>query len=177
MLQCQNAIYGTMVASLLHYKKFCASLFREGFEPKPYDPCVFNRMVNGKQQTVLFHVDDCKISHVDKKVNDEFIEALRKEYESIFEDGTGKMKVHEGKVSQCLGMTLDFSVDGQVKITMPGYIQECIELFEEIAPKERGSKSSAAPKDLFLVNANAEKTESLQEATIPPSCGEDALCY
>ena len=145
MLQCQNAIYGTMVASLLYCEKFCATLIREGFECNPYDPCVFNQMVNGKQQTVLFHVDDCKISHVNKKVNDKFINVLRKEYESIFEDGTGKMKVHRGKVLQCLGMTLDFSVDGQVKITMPGYIRECIELFEEIAPKERGSKSSAAP--------------------------------
>ena len=51
-------------------------------------------MVKGKQQTVLFHVDDCKISCVSVKANDELIEILREEYEGIFEDGSGKMKVH-----------------------------------------------------------------------------------
>ena len=109
-----------MVASLLFYRKFCKTLVREGFKCNPYDPCVWNRMVKGKQQTVLFHVDDCKISCVSVKANDELIEILREEYESIFEDGSGKMKVHRGKVLEYLGMTLDYSVDGQVKITMLG---------------------------------------------------------
>ena len=70
----------------------------------------------------------------------------------------------------------NFSVHGQVKITMLGYIRECIKLFEEIAPKERGSKSSAAPKDVFVVNVKVEKLRSLQEATILPSCDKDTLC-
>ena len=91
--ECLNAIYGTMVASLLYYGKFCKTLKREGFEPNPYDPCVHNRMVDGKQQTISFHVDDCKLSHEDYDVNTKLIDTLRDEYESIFEDGTGKMKV------------------------------------------------------------------------------------
>ena len=157
ILQCQNTIYGTMVASLLFYRKFCKTLVREGFKCNPYDPCVWNRMVKGKQQTVLFHVDDCKISCVSVKANDDLIETLRQEYESIFEDGSGKMKVHRGKVLEYLGMTLDYSVDGQVKITMLGYIKECIELFEKMAPNKRGSKSSAAPKNLFVVDDNSKK--------------------
>ena len=56
--QCQNAIYGTMLASLLFYKKFVKVLAKNGFELNPYDPCVANRMVNGKQQTIVWHVDD-----------------------------------------------------------------------------------------------------------------------
>ena len=43
-------------------------------------------------------MDDCKISHVDTKVNDDLIKILKEEYESIFEDGTGKMTVNRGKV-------------------------------------------------------------------------------
>ncbi len=39
IVQCQNAIYGTMMASLLHYKKFSKSLKSVGFEFNPYDPC------------------------------------------------------------------------------------------------------------------------------------------
>ena len=45
-----NVIYGTMVASLLYYKKFCKSLISCGFKHNPYDPCVANRMVTGNSK-------------------------------------------------------------------------------------------------------------------------------
>ena len=41
-------------------------------------------------------MDDCKLSHKDSEVNDEFIDTLRNEYESVIEDRSGKIKV-----SQC----------------------------------------------------------------------------
>ena len=49
--QCQNAIYGTMIASLLYYIKFSRTLARSNFVKNPYDPCVANRFVkvNNKQ--------------------------------------------------------------------------------------------------------------------------------
>ena len=157
LLQCLNAIYGTMIASLLYYGKFCRTLARLGFTINPYDPCVANRIVNGKQQTVCWHVDDNKISHVDSKVNDDLTEALHDEYESIFEDGSGKMKVSRGKVHKYLGMTLDFSTKGQCKVTMLDYVREIIADFEKAAPKEEGTKLCAAPKDLFKVDEDCEK--------------------
>ena len=46
----------------------------------PYDPCVANRLVNGLQQNILFHVDDFKLIHKDTKVNDSFIGVLPEEY-------------------------------------------------------------------------------------------------
>ena len=91
--KCLNALCGTMVAGLLHYNKFRKTVDRNGFKMNPYDPCTANRVVGGKQQTLLWHVDDCKLSHVDSKENDKFIDTLREEYESIFEDGSGKMTV------------------------------------------------------------------------------------
>ena len=57
-MQCMNALYGTMVASLLYYKKFVRGLKREGFILNPYDACVANKRVGGKVLTILFHVDD-----------------------------------------------------------------------------------------------------------------------
>jgi hypothetical protein len=96
IVQCMNALYGTMVALLLYYKKFVVSLKREGFKLNEYDPCVANKTVKGKVLTVCFHVDDCKISHKATKVVDETIKWLRAEYEVIFEDGTALMKVHRG---------------------------------------------------------------------------------
>ena len=55
IVQCINAIYGTMVASLLYYKKFVKTLKRTGFQLNSYDPCVANRLLNNKQQTICFH--------------------------------------------------------------------------------------------------------------------------
>ena len=72
ILQCLNAIYGTMVASLLYYNKFYRTLKRNRFVINPYDCYTTNQMVDGKQQTILWHVDYCKISG-SKKTNDEFI--------------------------------------------------------------------------------------------------------
>ena len=93
IVHCNNAIYGTMKASLLYYQKFVEFLDKEGFTLNPYDPCVANKMVNGKQQTIVWHVDDCKVNHVDEAMNEAFIERVRQEFEEIFEDGSGKMKV------------------------------------------------------------------------------------
>ena len=53
-----NVIYGTMVASLLFYENFTDNLKSKGFSMNPYDPCVWNKIVNGKQLTIVFHVDD-----------------------------------------------------------------------------------------------------------------------
>jgi hypothetical protein len=68
--------------------------------------------------TICFHVDDCKLSHRKRKVMDHMIKYLRREYESIFEDGSGAMTVSRGKVHKYLGMTLDYTVRGRVKISM-----------------------------------------------------------
>jgi hypothetical protein len=84
LVQCQNALYGTMVASLLYYQKFMKSLTDIDFIINPYDPCVANKIIEGKQMTICLHVDDCKLSHRKKTVMDRMIGYLRQEYESIF---------------------------------------------------------------------------------------------
>ena len=96
-------------------------------------------------------------SNQDSKVNDSFIDVLRQEYESIFEDGSGKMKVSRGQVHKYLGMTLDFRTKGQCKVSMFDYVEEVLKAFEKAAPKEEGTKASAAPKDLFVVDQDCEK--------------------
>jgi hypothetical protein len=84
-----NAIYGTMIAGLLYYRKFAESLERKKFIKNPYDPCVWNKVIKGKQCTICFHVDNCKIAHVILKVIDDMIAWLHQEYKSIFTDGIG----------------------------------------------------------------------------------------
>ena len=123
LVQCQNVLYGTMVASLLYYRKFKKSLTDIGFKINPYDPCVANKIIDGQQITICYHVDYCKLSHRKSKVNDWMIKCLRQEYESIFEDGLGKMTVSRGKVNKYLGMTLDYTVCGQVQITIIDFLE------------------------------------------------------
>ena len=44
-----------------------------GFKLNPYDACVANKTINGKQCTIVWYVDDNKISHVDANVVTEII--------------------------------------------------------------------------------------------------------
>ena len=151
---------GTMVTSLLYYWKFVKSLMDIGFVINPYDPCVANKMIDGKQMTILFHVDDCKLSHCKRKVNDRMIKYLREEYKNIFEDGSGKMTVSRGKVHTYLGMTLDYTVRGQVKISMFDYVNEILTAFDKAEPDGAGTKASAAPVNLFTVDEDCTKLPS-----------------
>ena len=88
LVECLNAIYGTMVAGMLCYCKFADSLDKRGFVMNTYDPCVWNKMIKGKQCTICFHVDDCKISNENLKVIDDIITCLCQDCESIFTDGS-----------------------------------------------------------------------------------------
>jgi hypothetical protein len=106
LVQCQNALYDTMVASLLYYCKLFKSLTYIDFVINPYDPCVANQVIEGKQMIICFHVYDCKLSHRKNKVMDSMIEYLRQEYEIIFEDGSSAMMVSRGKIYKYLSMTL-----------------------------------------------------------------------
>ncbi len=166
LVECMNAIYGTMIAGLLYCRNFAESLERKKFIKNPYDPCIWNKVIKRKQCTICFHVDNCKISHVILKVIDDMIAWLPQEYESIFSDGSGKMKVARGKVHKYLGTMLDFATAKVVKVTMIDYIDEIIETwnrackefdngFEFVANCNR--IASAAPEDLFKVDEDALK--------------------
>jgi hypothetical protein len=165
-VECMNAIYGTMTAGLLYYRNFAESLERKKFIKNPYDPYLWNKVMRGKQCTICFHVDDCKISHVILRVINDMIAWLHQEYEIIFKDGSGKMKVARGKVHKYLGMTLDFATAKVVKVTMIDYIDEIIKTwnrackefnngFEFVANCKR--IATAAPEDLFKVDKDALK--------------------
>ena len=55
-----KSLYGIMQAALLWYRTFVKYLKADGFEINKYDPCIANKIVNGKQCTVCWHVDDTK---------------------------------------------------------------------------------------------------------------------
>ena len=156
-VQVLRAIYGMLTAALHWYNQLRGDMEEEGFVFNPYDPCVANRMVNGKQHTVLFHVDDLKSSHVDPKVNDDFLEFLNRKYGAL-----GEVKATRGNVHDYLGMTIDFSDDGKVKFDMRSYVTSMIEEFQEFQPLTKPATTPAA-NDLFDVGSGEELTREQRE--------------
>jgi hypothetical protein len=71
-------------------------------------------------------VDDIKISHEGPEVVSQIIELLK--------GADGKevpLMITRGKIHEYLGMTLDFSAEGKVRITMLKYIRDMLEEMPE----------------------------------------------
>ena len=50
---CNKAIYGTLNAAILAYKKLTKYFVEWGFKMNPYNPCLWNKNINGKQFTII----------------------------------------------------------------------------------------------------------------------------
>jgi len=100
-------------AALLWYKKFRSGLESIGYEFNPYDPCVANKMIDGKQHSIRFHVEDIMASHFSSLVNNEFADWLNSMYGHY-----GKAKQTRSNFHHYLAMHFDFSHRGQIRIHM-----------------------------------------------------------
>jgi len=141
-----KALYGTMRAARLFWEKLRGKLLENGFVANPYDSCVVNKMINGKQCTIGWHVDDVKISHVDSMVVDHVIDILDAEFGK-----EAPLTKSRGKVHEYLGMTLDFSNPGQVIVDMIEYIKTVL---AGMPADMVGSAPTPAASHLFQVNDN-----------------------
>jgi hypothetical protein len=143
-----KALYGCIKSALLWYKMLAKTLTKLGFKLNPYDPCVANKIINGKQCTICWYVDDLKISHVDPNVVTQVIASLEKQY--------GKMVVKRGDTHVYVGMNIHFPGNGEAKITMSEYIKECVEDFPDDCT---GTVRTPAAEHLFHVDEACPKLE------------------
>jgi len=81
-VQLEKAVYGMMKSALLFYQKLVADLKSLGYEINPYDPCVANKNINGKQMTICWHVDDLFVGHEDPTVVTDLLRWLANRYDS-----------------------------------------------------------------------------------------------
>ena len=51
-VQLQKSLYGCFKSALIFFEKLVRHLEEYGFKTNPYNPCVSNKMVDGKQLTV-----------------------------------------------------------------------------------------------------------------------------
>ena len=145
-MQLNKALYGCMKSAIIWYETFCGTLKDLGFKLNPYDPCVANKLVDGKQLTIAWFVDDNKISHVDPKVVDWLIAEIEKKHD--------KMTVCRGNKHVFLGMDIEFLPLRRLKILMKGYIKEAIDDFGEDVSRPA---SSPAAKGLFIIDSKSPR--------------------
>lgn len=143
-LRLLKALYGCVQSALLWYNLFTSKLKERGFILNPYDPCVANCLIKGKQCTVGWYVDDTKISHEDPAVVTEIVEAIEANF--------GKMTVTRGKNHTFLGMDISFNGNGTVTIAMASYIKDAIADFGEDVSSPA---STPAGKSLFTVDESS----------------------
>ena len=64
-VQLDKALYGCIEASAPRHKDFRDNLLQNGFQQNPYDLCVYNKLGHdGKQITIVVHVDDLLVTSV-----------------------------------------------------------------------------------------------------------------
>jgi hypothetical protein len=144
-----RAIYGMLEAAILWHNNLRGELEQKGFKFNPYDPCVADRTEKGSQHTLLFHVDGLKSSHKDSKVNDQFDKWLQENYGEH-----GEVAIHQGKKHDYLGMELDFSEKGKVKIGTTKYVASMLEVFPE---KLKSTDTAVTPASDALFNEGQGK--------------------
>ena len=156
-----KALYGTVDASRLFFEDLSEYLEKHmGFKRNPYDWCVMNKTIDGKQCTIIWHVDDLMISHVDPDVVSNVIKDLSDKYGK-----TAPLTVNRGKVHEYLGMVFDFTDPGSVKVTMYQYIDDIIDGAPDIykvSSREHGvGMATPAPSNLYEIRSPDSETNQL----------------
>jgi hypothetical protein len=139
---------------MLWYDLLTNRLKEMGFTLNPYDPCIANAMINGKQCTIAWYVDDTKISHVDPNVVSSIIDKLEKRF--------GKMTVTRGNEHTFLGMNIRYTEQNTAVITMKDYLREAI---EESGLNIVKPVSTPANRELFEVDESSERLNKTDAET------------
>ena len=77
-LRILKALYGCIKSALLWHDLYANTLKELGFVVNPYYQLVTNKIIDGKQCTIIWYVNDKKLSHVDLKVNTIIVEVIAK---------------------------------------------------------------------------------------------------
>ena len=98
---------------------FSAKLQEWGFELNLYDWCIINKIINSKQCTILWYVNNVKISYIDdtviKKIIGKFNQVYRKK---------PSLTINREKIYNYLGMKLDYSTKEKISIYIKNYIEQ-----------------------------------------------------
>jgi hypothetical protein len=143
-----KAIYGTLLGAILFYQKLSKQLTDWGYVQNNYDPCTFNKIINGEQVTVQFHVDDLKIYHKEQSVLDVILNDL----DLKFSTKKKALTSSTGLIHDYLGITIIFDERHKVKFTMIDYLED---ILSEMPSDMEGIARTPAQDDLFTIDESS----------------------
>ena len=143
-LKLLRALYGCIESALLWYELFTSTLKNMGFSLNPYDKCIANKIINGSQCTIVWYVDDAKISHIDESVIKNIVKCLENKF--------GKLNPTYGNKQEYLGMKITIDDSRRLHIDMRDQICEVLDDFSESIA---GNVSTPAAKHLMDVDPNS----------------------
>ena len=90
------------------YDIYSKNLKSHRFVVNPYDRCIENRTIKGKQYTIALYVDNNKVSNIDEKVTTKIIEKISEYFVNL--------TVSMGKKNKFLGIYIEFLADGNLSL-------------------------------------------------------------
>jgi hypothetical protein len=150
VVQLKKALYGTKQASRLWYTKLSGVLLDHGFQMNLYDKCVFRKCHKGDNIVLTLHVDDGLISSPSHRGIEYCV--------SVFQNSFAAVNVQYGPTVEYLGMRIERDDKG-VRVTMPGYSAECVQVFTD-HDDTVGKATSPGDAKLFDIDEAS--------ATLPP---------
>jgi predicted nucleotidyltransferase len=141
-------VYGTLLGAILFYQRLSTQLNDWGYVQNDYDPCRFNKVINGEQVTIQFHVDDLEISHKDQDVLDSILNDLNIKF------GTRKkaLTASAGMIHDYLGITINYNERNKMKFTMFDYLED---ILSEMPTDMKGVAGTPAQDDLFTIDESS----------------------
>ena len=124
-----------------------------GSQMNKYNACTFNKMINGYQCTIQVHVDDLKLSHVQQEELNKIINQLNDVFRSDGELLTASYR----KVHKYLGMTIDWTTEGNGVFTMYDYLKN---ILAEAPLDFDGEDVTPTISERFSMNATHRKLDT-----------------
>ena len=118
-----RALYGCIESALQWYMLYKYTLKKEVFVLNPYDICVSNKMIDGKQCTISWYVDNNNISHTDENVVTNILDKMKEHF--------GDIKIYKSDSHMFLGNSIVLRDDQKFEVEMKGQLLEEIEMFGE----------------------------------------------
>ena len=123
----------------------------------PHNPCIWNKYIIKNQMTIVFHIDDLMIVHLQSQIIAEHVTLINR-----LNGSKHPMTISWGKAHGCLGVTLDFrlkrGVDfSQYHFTNTLWLDLPVELWGNYRNAPANDHSLEEDKNDALVDAKKKK--------------------
>ena len=123
-VEAKKAIYVALEALLLFWLGGSKILEYMGYHRNKYDWCFMKKIVNDKQCTIPWQIDNLKMLHIDYNIFSGVLSYVDAKYGKI-----EKMIITQDKVHKWLRMTIDYSFPGKLIFSVVKYI---VNILDEI---------------------------------------------